>query len=103
MSQPGSLWHTIRNADGTWQPGFGLVESQESNNPGQFTAAGCAGVGNELQLAGVAGFTNVWHTIRNADGTWQSAFGHVGNESQQGFAAVDCGGVGSDMHLVVIN
>jgi len=41
----GQLWHTIRNADGSWQSSFGLIESQESNNPGPFTAIGAAGVG----------------------------------------------------------
>jgi len=41
----GQLWHTIRNADGSWQPFFGLIETQESNNPGPFTAISAAGVG----------------------------------------------------------
>jgi len=39
------LWHTIRHADGSWQPSFGLVEGQESSNPGPFGAISCAGVG----------------------------------------------------------
>ena len=26
MSEAGTLWHTIRNADGSWVPAFGLVE-----------------------------------------------------------------------------
>ncbi len=41
----GQLWHTIRNADGSWQPFFGLIETQEKNNPGPFTAISAAGVG----------------------------------------------------------
>jgi hypothetical protein len=49
----GQLWHTIRNADGTWQSFFGLIEAQESNNPGAFSAVGCAGVGNQLQVVGI--------------------------------------------------
>jgi subtilase family serine protease len=75
----GQLWHTIRNADGSWQPQFGLVESQEQNNPGAFDAISAAGVGNQLQVVGVVN-GQLWHTIRNADGSWQPQFGLV--ESQ---------------------
>lgn len=49
----GQLWHTIRNADGSWQPNFGLIEGQEHNNPGAFSAISCAGVGDQLQTTGV--------------------------------------------------
>jgi hypothetical protein len=50
----GRMWHTIRHADGTWTPEFGLVEGQERNNPGPFLAVASAGVSDELQLAGLA-------------------------------------------------
>ena len=43
----------VRNADGSWQKTYGLVEGQEQNNPGPFTTVGCAGVGNALQLVGL--------------------------------------------------
>ena len=100
----GQLWHTIRNADGTWQASFGLVESQESNNPGPFSAVSCAGVGNQFQLAGLVSW-QAWHTIRNADGSWQASFGLV--ESQESnnpgpFNAVSCAGVGSELQVVGI-
>jgi hypothetical protein len=51
-SQRGQLWHTIRNADGSWQRSFGLVESVENNNSGAFTAISVAGVGNQMELVG---------------------------------------------------
>ena len=47
------LWHTIRHADGSWQPSFGLVEGQESNNPGPFGAISCGGVLNGVGPATV--------------------------------------------------
>ncbi|MGZ6662319.1 MAG: hypothetical protein ACXVHL_33885, partial [Solirubrobacteraceae bacterium] len=76
----GDLWHTIRYANGGWQQYFGPVESQERNDPGAFPAISCAGVGNQLHMIGIVG-GQLWHTIRNADGSWQPDFGLV--ESQE--------------------
>jgi kumamolisin len=100
----GQLWHTIRNADGSWAPSFGLVESQEGNNPGVFTAVSAAGVGTQLEVVGVAG-GQLWHTIRNADGSWAPSFGLV--ESQEGnntgvFPAVSVAGVGTQLEVIGI-
>jgi hypothetical protein len=81
---------------------FGLIEVQEGNNPGQFTAIGCGGINGDLHIVGIANYTDVWHTIRHADGSWQPAFGGVGSD-QQGFPAVDCAGVGHDLHVVAID
>lgn len=47
------LWYTIRNSNRTWQLTFGLIESQEQNNPGAFSAISCAKVGGDLQVTGV--------------------------------------------------
>src|SRR5260221_2208000 len=39
----GGLWHTIRFQDPPgWQPSFGNVKGQESNDPGTFASVGCA-------------------------------------------------------------
>lgn len=54
IAQNGELWHTIRHSDGSWQSSFGLIQGQESNDAGPFTRIGCAGVGDELQLVGIA-------------------------------------------------
>jgi hypothetical protein len=100
----GQLWHTIRNADGSWAPSFGLVESQEGNNPGAFTAISAAGVGTQLEVVGVAG-GQLWHTIRNSDGSWAPAFALV--ESAEGnnpgaFTAVSAAGVGTQLEVIGI-
>jgi kumamolisin len=100
----GQLWHTIRNPDGTWVPAFGLVESVEQNNPGAFSAISCAGVGNQLQVVGIAG-GQLWHTIRNPDGTWVPAFGLVESVEQNNpgaFSAISCAGVGNQLQLTGI-
>ena len=100
----GQLWHTIRNADGSWQPQFGLVEGQEKNNPGAFSAISCAGVGNIMELVGIVN-GKLWHTIRNADGSWQPQFGLVEGQEKNNpgaFSAISCAGVGNIMELVGI-
>jgi hypothetical protein len=45
LTDDGGMWHTIRRADGSWQSSFGDVKAVESNDPGHFSAVGCAGVG----------------------------------------------------------
>jgi hypothetical protein len=102
------LWHTIRHADGTWQPSFGLIEDNESNDPGQFGVVSCAGVGGDLHVVGIAGgqMSQMWHTIRySASGDspayWQAAFDPVVWPPEAGpFAAVSCAAVGGQLHLV---
>src|SRR5205814_120821 len=44
LTNTGGIWHTIRHADGSWQPSFGDVKGQEKNDPGYFTMLGAAGV-----------------------------------------------------------
>jgi hypothetical protein len=97
------MWHTIRNSDGSWQPSYGLVESQEHNNPGPFMAVSCAGVGNQLELVGLSQDGQMWHTIRNSDGSWQPSYGLVESQEHNNpgpFMAVSCAGVGNQLELV---
>jgi hypothetical protein len=96
LTADGGMWHTIRHADGTWQPFFGDVKAQESNDPGHFSAVGCAGVNGELQLVGLTADGGMWHTIRHADGTWQPFFGDVKAQESNDpghFSAVGCASV----------
>jgi hypothetical protein len=72
------LWHTIRNSDGkTWQPFFGLVESEVTGGPPSFYSVDCAGTSQGLQVVGLGSDSQLWHTIRYPDGTWQPFFGLV--------------------------
>ncbi len=104
----GGLWHTIRFQDPPgWQPSFGNVKGQESNDPGAFASVGCAG-GFNLHLCGVTTDGKLWHTIRFSEfgvldkntgqvtrhpASWQPSFGDVkGQESSDpgAFISVDC-------------
>ena len=101
----GQLWHTIRNADGTWAPQFGLVEGIERNNPGAFSAVSCAGVGDQMQVVGIVN-GQLWHTIRNADGTWAPQFGLVEGVERNNpgaFSGISCAGVISQLQLIGIS
>jgi hypothetical protein len=100
----GSIYHTIRDASGHWQNPFGVVESEVSGGPTQgFRAAGCAGAGDILEVVGVGSDGELYHTIRNSDGSWQNFFGLIESQVTGGplqFTAVGCTGVGSDLHVV---
>lgn len=101
----GFLYHCLRIASGAWQASFGLIESQVAGGPVGFVRVGCAGVADALQLVGVGVDGHLYHTIRNADGTWQASFGDVAVAVGGGpgtYLAVGCAGVGTDLQLVAL-
>ena len=91
----GQLWHTIRNDDGTWTPSFGLIEGVSSGGPANFIDVACGSDGFALQVVGVGVDGQLWHTIRNDDGTWTPTFGLIEGVSSGGpasFESVGCAG-----------
>jgi hypothetical protein len=103
MDSSGTIWHTIRYPDGTWQVPFGNV-SQVVGVPygyNPFVACAVTGVNDDLHLAAIAtGSTGaeptIFHTIRYAEGYWQP-FGNVnqtvGDPSGQGFTSTAVAGI----------
>lgn len=71
----GTLWHTVRQIDGSWLP-FGdvrvavLSENPGSLDPVSFEDVTCTNVGNDLHVAGTMQNGRVVHTIRRISGTW---------------------------------
>ena len=103
LGSDGQLYHTLRASTGTWQSFFGLVEGQVHGGPARFTAAGCAGVGASLHVVGLGSDGQLYHTIRDPNGTWQDFFGLVEGQVHAGppsFTGVSCGGVADSLHLV---
>jgi hypothetical protein len=97
------LYHTIRNAEGSWQPTFGLVEDQVTGGPAGFAAVGCAGVGEVMHLVGVGTDAQLYHTFRDATGGWQNDFGPVRDQVTGGpaeFHQVSCAGTGAALQVV---
>jgi hypothetical protein len=107
-----NLWHTIRRRDRSWQSSFGVIEDEVSGGPPAFTSFGCVGgvqgTLDSLQVVG-GGDGNLWHTIRNEDGSWQPSFGRIEDQvmggpsrdqGQPGFTAVGCANDGENMHVV---
>ena len=100
------LWHTIRYSDASWQGSFGSVDSMESNPIHAFSDAACAATGSQLQAVAVGPGGQLYHTVRNANGTWQPFFGHVEGivaGAPGPFSQVCCAGFGSDFHVVALD
>jgi hypothetical protein len=68
----GSLWHTIRHTDGTWQNWGNVKAAVGGSGIGLVFSISVAAVNGELHLVVVTADNYLWHTIRHTDGTWQN-------------------------------
>lgn len=73
----GQIMHTSRNDNGSWQSFFGDVESK-SGERGNFIDTDCALSTGGLHVCGVTSTGKLYHTIRLANGSWQTTFTDVG-------------------------
>jgi hypothetical protein len=72
----GALLHTIQYADGTWQTPTDV--KAVTTDPGQIGAIACAAdQRGDVHVCGMTPDGGLWHTIRFANGTWQSFLGDV--------------------------
>jgi hypothetical protein len=70
IGNDGNLYHTIRNTDGTWA---GWGELQGVDGAASFSASDVsisAATDGSAQVVAIGNDGNVYHTIRNTDGTW---------------------------------
>jgi hypothetical protein len=69
ITDDGGMWHTLREADGTWQPFFGDVKAAAGDR-GAFESLACAAEPDgSLHVCGSTADTGVWHTLREP-GSW---------------------------------
>ena len=93
------LLHTIRHANGKWNS-FGDVRGV-AGDKGIVLDVACAGVNDELHVVCVANYNgSLWHTIRHANGNWESFGGVKGVAGDSGpVIGVACAGIGGDLHV----
>lgn len=63
----GSIYHTIRHANGSWDPFTNLQFA--IGNPGPIGEVACAGFAGQLHLCAITG-GKLLHTLRDATGLW---------------------------------
>ncbi|HZR42565.1 MAG TPA: hypothetical protein VFB12_20760 [Ktedonobacteraceae bacterium] len=87
---PGTLWHTMRRADGTWPFPFSRVQDQTAragSQIGPIQQMACAtNTNGDLHICALVyadHIGNLWHTIRQADGTWPFPFRNVQEQTRQ--------------------
>jgi hypothetical protein len=102
----GKLWHTLRDANGTWQAAINPIDSVSTGGPSRFSGIGCSGDGSGgLNVVGVGSDGQLWHTARRNDGSWFSSFDVVSLHSSGGpgrYSAVGAAGSGGPTQLVAV-
>jgi hypothetical protein len=82
LDEQDGLWHTIRQAAGTWPFPWGDVQGQirahghPDVGPTRLVAAATNQAG-DLHVLVLDEHDGLWHTIRMADGSWPDAWGDV--------------------------
>jgi hypothetical protein len=102
------LWHTMRNANGTWQESFINIHDQVSNAPVRFIDVACTVSGEDLHVVGLAigegGALGLYYIIRSADGTWQDSFTMLedpAGTNPSGQGRISCAAIDGDVHIIV--
>jgi hypothetical protein len=100
----GQPYHTFRRVDGSWQSSLGAIRDQVRGGPVSFGQVGCAAASSSLHVVALGNDGRLYHTIRRADGSWQSSFGSIASQvsgGPAGFGDVACAGIGGALHVVV--
>lgn len=96
-----TLYHTVRNEDGSWQPRWVALRTFATT----ISHIATARVGTTIDTAVVTTDEKLVHAIRASDGTW-SNWGNIENaagEIENGVLEVALAGIGSQLHVVALS
>ncbi|MFJ4185357.1 hypothetical protein [Kitasatospora sp. NPDC089509] len=97
IGNDGNIYHTIRFADGSWQP-WGQLKDKAGNPMAASQVAISVGPDGSAQLLAVGGDNVLYHQIRRADGSWtgfQPLTDNKGNPMNAGRVSIAAGPDGS--------
>ncbi len=96
-----TLFHTVRNDDGSWQPRWVALRTFATG----LSRIATARVGTTIDTAVVTDDGGLFHAIRASDGTW-SNWGNIENVAgaiENGVFNVTLAGIGSQLHVVAMS
>jgi len=112
ITGPNQLWHTMRDANGSWQTSFVNINEQVSNGSQlTFSDVACTTIGEELHVVSLAsvagGAIGLYYIIRSADGTWQDSFTMLQapwgpDRSPTAQYRISCAAIDGDVHIIVV-
>ena len=104
VGNDGRLWHAPRRPDGGWLPRAGPARDGTSGGPSMLLDVGCSRTSEgALHVVAVGDSGDLWHTIRDAHGAWQSYFGNIGDQARSGppcVQRVSVLAIGTELHVI---
>lgn len=103
----GSIYHTLRRSDGTWQGFYGDVNGQNggSGTPAFIGVACCTTPDETLHVFGTDSTNTIWYTYRRTDGSWQGSFTNVTSQVSipiNDTPGLACTAIDTTLHLCAI-
>ena len=103
-AQASAVRHTTRTPKPAWTASTAVTTPTAA---GPFRKVATAGAGSALHVVALTekgDETNLWHSLRRANGQWQDAFGNIPDAgANRTFSAVTCAATGASLHVLGVD